>query len=188
MSTLNEYLAQKRAAALEKKVEAESGRAQPVTLKAEVTAEGRSGVRRLRIREHQIISDSLPDYAGYNLGPSSPELQLGVLGTCATHIFLIQAALRQVPLNSLRVEVTGKIEPRAGQPGFESVPFWPHDIGYVVHIDSPASRQEIDDLFEAVEKVCPILNLLRNPQTIKGEVRLTNGAPASGKKQHALAA
>ena len=188
MSTLNDYLAQKRAAALDKKAQVESGQARPVALKAEVTAEGRSGVRRLRIREHQIISDSPPDYAGYNLGPSSPELQLGVLGTCVTHIFLIQAALRQVPLNELRVEVTGQIDPRAGQPGFEDVPIWPHELGYIVHLDSPASGAEIDALFEAVEQACPILSLLKNPQTIRAEVRHVNSQAEDTRTPDAVAA
>ncbi|MGU3627358.1 OsmC family protein [Comamonas sp. C24C] len=170
MSHLNEYLSEKRAAVLARSAAIAAGTAQAARLKASVRAEGRSGVRRLRIREHQVISDSPPDFAGYNLGPSSPELQLGVLGTCVTHIFLIQAAERQVPLESLEVEVTGVIDPRGGKPGHEATPIWPHDIGYTVHIDSPASRAEIDALFEAVERTCPILNLLRNPQSIRAEV------------------
>ena len=174
MSHLNEYLSEKRAAVLARSAAIEAGTAQAARLKASVRAEGRSGVRRLRIREHQVISDSPPDFAGYNLGPSSPELQLGVLGTCVTHIFLIQAAERQVPLESLEVEVTGIIDPRGGKPGHEATPIWPHDIGYTVHIDSPASRAEIDALFEAVERTCPILNLLRSPPSSRAEVRHTD--------------
>ena len=176
MSHLNEYLSEKRAAVLARSAAIAAGTAQAARLKASVRAEGRSGVRRLRIREHQVISDSPPDFAGYNLGPSSPELQLGVLGTCVTHIFLIQAAERQVPLESLEVEVTGVIDPRGGRPGHEATPIWPHDICYTVHIDSPASRAEIDALFEAVERTCPILNLLRNPQSIRAEVRHTDSS------------
>lgn len=174
MSHLNDYLAEKRAAVLARNAAVDAGSAQPLQLKASVKAEGRSGVRRLRIRDHQVISDSPPNFAGYDLGPSSPELQLGVLGTCVTHIFLIQAAERQVPLESLEVEVTGIIDPRGGKPGHENTPIWPHQIGYTVHIDSPASRAEIDALFEAVERNCPILNLLRNPQNIRAEVKLVN--------------
>lgn len=199
MSHLNDYLAEKREAVLARNAAIEAGTAQPLQLKAHVRAEGRSGVRRLRIRDHQVISDSPPDFAGYNLGPSSPELQLGVLGTCVTHIFLIQAAQRQVPLQSLEVEVTGIIDPRGGSPGHESTPIWPHDIGYTVHIDSPASRADIDALFEAVQRSCPILNLLRNPQAIKAEVKLVNSqqqpelaeaanASSSGRQADALAA
>jgi uncharacterized OsmC-like protein len=174
MGHLNDYLAEKRAAVLARNAAIDAGTAQPLQLKASVRAEGRSGVRRLRIRDHQVISDSPPDFAGYNLGPSSPELQLGVLGTCVTHIFLIQAAQRQVQLESLEVEVTGVIDPRGGKPGHEATPIWPHQIAYTVHIDSPASRADIDALFEAVECTCPILNLLRNPQSIRAEVRLVN--------------
>jgi uncharacterized OsmC-like protein len=192
MSHLNDYLAEKREAVLARNAAIEAGMAQPLQLKAHVRAEGRSGVRRLRIRDHQVISDSPPDFAGYNLGPSSPELQLGVLGTCVTHIFLIHAAERQVPLQSLEVEVTGIIDPRGGKPGHENTPIWPHEIGYTVHIDSPASRADIDALFEAVERNCPILNLLRNPQTIRAEVKLANSqakaANANGRQPDALAA
>ncbi|MBS0452573.1 MAG: OsmC family protein [Proteobacteria bacterium] len=174
MSHLNDYLAEKREAVLARNAAIDAGTAQPLQLKAHVRAEGRSGVRRLRIRDHQVISDSPPDFAGYNLGPSSPELQLGVLGTCVTHIFLIQASLRQVPLQSLEVEVSGIIDPRGGKPGHEATPIWPHEIGYTVHIDSPASREDIAALFEAVEQSCPILNLLRNPQAIRSEFKLVN--------------
>ncbi|MDR6290030.1 putative OsmC-like protein [Inquilinus ginsengisoli] len=173
MSTLNDYLGQKREAITARKARIAAGDSGPKTLTAQVRAEGRSGIRRIRIRDFQVISDSEADFAGYDLGPSSPELQLGVLGSCLTHIFLIQAADRGVPLESLEVEIRGQIDPRAGRPGFEQVPIYPHDITYTVNVTSSASREEIDALQEAVERNCPILNLLKNPQQIGGEVRLT---------------
>ncbi|GCE30021.1 osmotically inducible protein OsmC [Dictyobacter alpinus] len=168
MSDLNEYLAQKRQALIERRAHARVNDTGPTTLSASARVEGRSGIRRIRIRDFQIISDSGPDFAGYNLGPSSPELQLGVLGSCLTHVFLIQAADREVPLNSLEVEITAQVDPRSGQPGYEDVPVYPHNISYTVHIDSPASKEDIAALYEAVERTCPILNLLINPQQING--------------------
>ena len=69
-----------------------------------------------------------------------------------------------------------RVGTRGGKPGHEATPIWPHDIGYTVHIDSPASRAEIVALFEAVERSCPILNLLRNPQSIRAEVRHTDSS------------
>jgi uncharacterized OsmC-like protein len=174
MSTLNEYLVQKRAAIEQRKQQRPDA---PHVLQAQVRAEGRSGVRRIRIRDFQIISDSGPDFAGYNLGPSSPELQLGVLGSCLTHVFLIRAAERGVPLDSLEVEVQGEIDGRAGQPGFEQVPIYPHNITYTVHVESPASEEEIAALHQAVEATCPILNLLINPQQINGRVVHTAPEP-----------
>ncbi len=106
MSTLKEYLQQKREAGLLLREKAEQ---QPEynRFSAKVKAKGRSGVREIRIRDFQVISDSPEDYAGYSLGPSSPELQLGVLGSCLTHITLIQASQRGVSLDALEVEVSG---------------------------------------------------------------------------------
>jgi hypothetical protein len=164
MTTLNEYLGQKREAIAVRKAHVAAGESGPKTLTARVRAEGRSGVRRIRIRDFQVISDSEADFAGYDLGPSSPEL---------THTFLIQAAALGVPLDSLELEVTGTIDPRAGSPGFEAVPIYPHGIRYAVSIASPAASSEIEALREAVERNCPILNLLRQPQDIAGEIRLT---------------
>ncbi len=148
---LNNYLSHKRAAVLARQQRIAEGTAQANHLHAHVTAEGRSGVRRLRIREHQILSDSPYDFAGFNLGPSSPELQLGVLGTCVTHIFEIQAALLQVPLDSISVDVRGTIDPRAGQPGHEATPIWPHDIRYGVPGRSSAGDAQLQTLVDAVE-------------------------------------
>lgn len=171
MSTLREYLVQKREALLARREQAKEEPPSPHTLSARVRAEGRSGVRRIQIRDFQVISDSGPDFAGYNLGPSSPELQLGVLGSCLTHVFLIQAADRDVPLDALEVEVTGQMDPRAGKPGFEEVPVYPHQIAYTVTLQSPASADQISALHAAVEQACPILNLLVNPQQIRGAVQ-----------------
>jgi len=165
---LNEYLDQKRLALQRRHEHIQQTGGAPTSLNAKVTVEGRSGIRRIRIRGHQVISDSGPDFAGYDLGPGSPELQLGVLGSCLTHIFLIKAAERHVPLDSLDVEVSGQIDPRVGQPGYEDVPVYPHNIAYIAHISSPASEEEIAELYEAVERACPILNLLINPQQING--------------------
>ncbi|ASL47573.1 hypothetical protein bAD24_III09265 [Burkholderia sp. AD24] len=174
MTTLNEYLVQKRQAWLAKREAARNDPTlKPVQLKANVRALGRSGVREIRIRDFQVISDSPADFAGYNLGPASPELQLGVLGSCLTHITLIQAAERELRVDSVDVEVTGEHHPLAQQPGFENVPIFPHNIRYTLSIVSPESPEAIRALHDAVEAVCPIFNLLKNPQTIVGELQHT---------------
>jgi hypothetical protein len=71
------------------------------------------------------------------------------IGSCLTHTFLIQAATLGVPLDSLELEITGIIDPRAGSPRFEDVPIHPHEIRYVVFIASSAAPAEIRVLREA---------------------------------------
>ena len=89
MSNLNEYLGQKREAVLLRNAR-DPQTVEPVKLRAQVSAEGRSGVRRIRIRDPSGGERQPADFAGYDLGPSSPELLLGSLGSL-THIFLIKA-------------------------------------------------------------------------------------------------
>src|SRR6266851_3037543 len=132
MTDLNEYLGQKRPAFRALKAAAAKPDYAPTPLRARVTAEGRSGIRRIRIRDFQVLSDSPPSFVGYDIGPSSPELALGALGSCLTHSLLIQAAVHELPLDS--------------------------------HEDDVATVRE------AVERSCPILNLLRHPQALAGRI------------------
>jgi uncharacterized OsmC-like protein len=166
VSTLIDYLAQKREAVLDRRRRIAHGSLGPTPLKARATAEGRNGVRRIRIRDFQVITDSPPDFAGYDLGPSSPELVFGALGSCLTHSYLIQAAALDVPIESIEVEVEALIDPRAGSPGHETTPVYPQNISTVVRIDSPVPVADIERLRDNVGTACPILNLTKTPQTI----------------------
>lgn len=176
MSNLQAYLIEKREALLARNAVAPED-LEPVTLTARATAEGRSGIRHIRIRDHHIISDSPADFAGYDLGPASPEIFLGSLSSCLTHIFLIHAADRQIPLSRLEVEVQAEIDQRGGKvAGYEQVPFYPYNIRYQVELESTVSEEEIVALQEAVEQWCPVLNLIKNPQSLTGKLlyRQTN--------------
>ncbi|WP_244042215.1 OsmC family protein [Methylobacterium sp. J-030] len=132
-----------------------------------MAVEGGSGVRRIAIRRHAIVSDSLPDFAGFDLGPGSPELQLGVLGSCLAHTVLIQAALQELAIDTIEVEVIATFDSRAGAEGFEDIPVHPQDIAFEVRLQSPADPARIQALQAAVEKTYPILNLLRLPQSVR---------------------
>jgi uncharacterized OsmC-like protein len=170
MAGVSVYLEEKRRAVAARSERIARGEVAPVALAARATVEGRSGVRRIGIRRHAIITDSLPDFAGDDLGPGSPELQLGVLASCLAHTVLIQAALTDVPITSLAVDVTASFDARAGSKGFEDVPVHPQDIAYEIHIGSPAEPATLRDLEARVARACPILNLLRLPQTVSGHL------------------
>jgi uncharacterized OsmC-like protein len=174
MSSLNEYLDQKRSALAERRKSATDDSA-IVSRSIRAKAEGRSGVRRIRIRDFQIVSDSPPDFAGYDLGPGSPELLLAALGSCLTHTYLIQAADLGILLDSLEVEVSAPLDPRAGLIG-EGHSIFPEGLTYTVHIESPASTAATARLREAVERACPVLNFLQAPRPIKGELQHRAGA------------
>lgn len=167
MSELRDYLTNKRVAvsAVRQKIEAEGGRSREV--KATVRVDQVNGARQVSIRHHAFVNDSGAEMGGFDLGPSPVETLLGALGGCLAHTILIQAALREVPLDGLDVTVTARSDPRAGHPKHPDVPVHPQDIVCAVEINSPADERTLARLLAAAERVCPITSLLTQPQAVK---------------------
>jgi hypothetical protein len=165
---LRDFLVEKRRAILGRETRrGGAARSAPAPLKAHVRVEGGTGLRHVRTGEarFQFLHDNPRALAGFDLGPTVEEHQLGVMATCLTHIFEIQAAERQVVLDALEVRVEATLFPR----GRGQAPRLA-DVRYSVHISSPATPQVVDDLRKAVEAVCPIYNLLKDPQIIRGRI------------------
>lgn len=167
-STIREYLPAKRAARARLVDRVCGGDTAPVSVGATVEVAGASGIRQIRIRQHTVLSDSSAEYAGFDLGPTSPELQLGVLGSCIAHTLLIHAAAQELVLDAVRVQVSAQLDPRGGVEGFDDAAKQPTDLHYTLHITSPESAEAIETLVAHVDAVCPVLNLLRAPATVSG--------------------
>jgi uncharacterized OsmC-like protein len=180
---LREYLKYKRAALLARTTARSANRRQPDAVdflagheqqpkldRLHVEFDPASGARKVHIRHFNFIHDNLPVFAGNDLGPSSLEHQLGALTSCITHITEIQAASREIALDTLYITAKAIYEPRAGRPGFENIPAWPYEIHYTAHYRSPHSYEEIVALRDAVEEVCPIYNLFISEQKIEGRI------------------
>lgn len=147
-------------------------------LLASAHVEPHTGLRHVRIGTdgyHQQLHDSAPELLGYGIAPTVEEHLLGVTATCLTHIFEVQAATRQVVLDSLELTVEGKVSPRFGQGVTASARY--HDIRYSVRIESPAAAAEIDGLREAVEASCPLYNLLKDAQVVEGRIARGHYSP-----------
>jgi uncharacterized OsmC-like protein len=147
---------------------------QPELDRLHVEVDPATGARRLHIRYFNLLHDNPAYLAGNDLGPSSHEHQLAVITSCITHITEIQAASRNIVLDSLGVSVEGTLDLRAGRPGFENIPVNLHDIHYTLHVRSPQSYDEIVALRDAVEAICPIYNLVISEQKIKGRIIRSN--------------
>ncbi|MDG3005988.1 OsmC family protein [Paludisphaera mucosa] len=138
-------------------------------LRAHVKVEGGTGVRNIRtdVKNFQVVHDYPRYLAGHDLGAVPEEHILGTMITCLTHIYEIEAARKQLALDSLELEVAGTLTGRLGN---TSAPLTYKDIHYTVRIGSPESREKIEDLQRGVEAVCPIYNMLKNSQPIAGRV------------------
>jgi len=165
---------EKRPAVLARQVKpgaAKAKPAEPETLVARAHVEPRTGLRRVFLGKdgyHQQLHDSVPGLLGYGLAPTVEEHLLGVTGTCLTHIFEVQAASRNVLLDSLELTVDGQVSPRFGSNVRSPARY--SDIRYKVRIESPASEQEIDALRQSVEATCPLYNLVKDEQKLEGSI------------------
>jgi uncharacterized OsmC-like protein len=130
-------------------------------------ADDLTGVRRLRIRDWQFVSDSGPAFGGWGLGPSSPELLCGVISTCLTHTYLIRAAHEGVPLDRVQVRVTADNNDAAFLGIDSDDPPLPFNLTARIDIDAPeATPEQIAALHAYVDKHCPLTKLVRLPNAL----------------------
>jgi uncharacterized OsmC-like protein len=140
----------------------------PAVATAHVRAEGCSGLRHIQIRDFQLFNDVGPDCAGFDLGPTQFELLLGALGSCLTQSFLDQAAALGVCVNHLEVDVSGEPVSPSVSTGLDTASLAPRNITYSIKVDSSATAEEIERVRTAVEQTSPLLQLLVQPQSIRG--------------------
>jgi len=144
---------------------------QPRGLVAHTHVEPQTGLRQTFLGEdgyHLQLHDSAPGLLGYGLAPTVEEHLIGVTGTCLTHIFEVQAATRNVLLDSLELTVDAELTPRFGKGVTAPARF--KNIRYNVRIESPESEQTIDALRQAVEDTCPLYNLVKDEQKLEGRI------------------
>jgi len=156
---LRDYLVEKKAA-----IQAQSAQdGVPTAIHTKVTAESRSGVRRLRIGPtgtFQYLSDSGRDYAGYNLGAGSWDSLVGVLSSAIADEYLVQAAAANIPIDGLDVVFTSIPKRKSANLSY------PNNLSYVAYIDSPATDAQLQALKRSVHEQSSAINLVTQAQPI----------------------
>ena len=180
---LRDFLVEKRQAILRRQARAKASATVGTGggLRAVAHVEPNTGIRNTRTGtgNYQILHDSRASQLGYGIAPTVEQHQVGVLGTCLTHIFEIEAAKAQVVLDGLELRSSATLSPRLGGDAANPPRF--QNIAYSVRIESPASADQIDKLRAAVEGACPIYNLLKDAQPIDGRIVRGRYQPEAGK-------
>lgn len=168
MGKLQEYLKRKAQAMTTRRLSwAEQPETAHITIQASSSLAGVTGARPTRMGESVVISDSAPGLAGHALGPTAPEMLLGALASCLVHTYVIQAVVMNLDLESVRVDVEGRLDMRPAIGMDVSPPSPIQPITYYAHLEvSDATDEEIQALHEAVERTCPVLLTLRHPVPI----------------------
>jgi uncharacterized OsmC-like protein len=117
-------------------------------------------------RKFIVTADAPPGLAGVDAGPSAPELLLAALAHCVTAGIATNAAMFDVPIDALDIEMDAAIDLRGVFGHDKSVRNGFTDITYTVTIQSPAPEEKVRRCKETIDRKSPVLDTLVNPVKI----------------------
>jgi len=125
-------------------------------------------------RGFEFIADEPEALAGTNIGPNPIEYLLGSLGACQVITYQAVAALKGIKLNHVKVVTKGNIDWRGFLGIDENVRPGYQKIEVEAIIDSDESPEKIEELIQAVDAQCPILDNLVNAVEITNKTTLVS--------------
>lgn len=124
-----------------------------------------------RVRQFTFAVDEPPSLGGTDTGPNPAELVAAALGTCQEIVYATYARLLNIPIEDVRIRVTGSLDPR-GFFGVADVKAGFSDVQYEVQIASSASADQVALLIDTVNRHCPVLDILERPISVTGSYTL----------------
>jgi len=149
---------------------ADPGKAQAVFASSSRLEEGFHSVAALR--DHRVTVDEPASLGGTDKGPNPVELILAALGTCQEITYRAYAAALGIPLDGVRVELEGAIDLRGFFAVDDSVRPGYQGIRGTVHLTSSAPPDVLEQLRQAVNAHCPVLDILANPVPVTIDIAI----------------
>jgi len=130
-----------------------------------------------RVREFApIMIDEPPELGGQDSAANPVELLLVALGACQEIMYSAYAAVMDIPLDQVQVNLRGYLDLRGLFGMDENVPAGYQKIVFETRVDSPADPEALRNLVRTVERHCPVLDTLARAVQVSGGVIL-NGQP-----------
>lgn len=128
------------------------------------TCEIESGTKRL-------TCDVGVDAGGNDAGPGPGILERGALGSCLAIGYATWAAVLDIPVDRIEVEVESDYDAR-GQFGITGDAPGFSELRYRVHIESPASEAAVEELIKKADNHSPVLDDFKRPVPVKREINI----------------
>lgn len=127
-----------------------------------------------KVREHLVKSDYGEAAGGTNLAPNPIELLLSAFAACIEAAFYEFAEHEGIKVQSLNVDVEGTLDLRGLFMVDESVTPGFQDLKYTFTIATPdGDEAKVRDLAERVVSHCPVVDSLKRPMNISGDIRIS---------------
>jgi uncharacterized OsmC-like protein len=125
------------------------------------------GVRATPVtRKFMVTADAPPALGGVDAGPSAAEMLLASLAGCLTSGIAANAALFEVPIDALDIELDAAIDFRGVLGHDKSIRNGFSDIRYTVTIQSPAAEEKVRRCKETIDRKSPVMDVLTKPVTV----------------------
>lgn len=131
-----------------------------------VTTEWKGGLRNENsIRNHLVVSDYPVPSGGADAAANPMELLLAALGSCVSAVFVEYAALLDITLDAVKVELEGEIDLR-GLFNVADVDSGFQAITYTVRLATGAPKEKVEELIRLAGEHCPVSDSLKRTVTV----------------------
>jgi uncharacterized OsmC-like protein len=122
-----------------------------------------AGAEMPRSRTHTLAGDEPPVLLGSDAAPNAVEAVLHALAACISVGYVYNAAARGITIEALRFDAEGELDLHAFlglsdkiRPGFKRITF-------TATVKADATRSQLEELCEYVQRTSPVLDIIRNP-------------------------
>lgn len=129
---------------------------------------------KVNVRSFEFSSDEPEQLGGTDIGPNPVEYVLGALAACQEIVVKTHAALLNIEVNSVKVNVQGDIDLQGflniaeERAGFKDIKF-----ETIIETEEKDS-DKLDKLKELTIDRCPVLDIIQNPVPVEGSVSYTS--------------
>ena len=123
-----------------------------------------------------IATDLAPALGGERSAPSPTVLLSAALGACLAMGYQLRAAERGIELTSVRVTVETDSDVRGMLPCDAAAPPGFTEIRYVVEVESPAQRHDLERIVELADRLSPVLDALTRVNRVQRTVAINERA------------
>ncbi|MEH6780748.1 MAG: OsmC family protein [Rhodoglobus sp.] len=136
-----------------------------------VTGKGEGSVGTvLKAGKHVFHIDEPEGLAGDDLAASPVEIALGALIACQVVVFRLYAQALDIPFDDISVKAEGDLDVRGLFGVDENVRNGFGSIRLNITITGPESQERYEELRDAVDAHCPVLDLFANPTPITSQL------------------
>jgi uncharacterized OsmC-like protein len=138
-----------------------------LVMRTEVTLEGEGLRCDAPLRSHVVSADEPRSVGGENSAPNPVELAVGALATCQAITYRVWANTLGIRMERVRVEVEGDFNSRGFLGVDDGVPPGLAAVRMRVEVEGPESAERYQELADAVDRHCPVLDVLSRPVPVE---------------------